>query len=130
MKVSKESKKEKVVETEPKKSVVTKTTDIVYKYCYILSTLEQRKALDLNKYKTALVKVIKEFFAERLVEINIQKDRYLLILNEPYEVRDKRRLGRLISERCKLSAYSHKVKYNNNQDLSGQLFRICKEKEL
>jgi hypothetical protein len=130
MQVSPPAQNGKKVQRDTKKEKGVKAVDTVYKYCYILSTIEQRKALDLIKHKTKLVKTITEFFGERLIEIIVQKDRYMLTLNESYMVSDKRRLGRLISERVGLSSYSHKVQYNNNQDISGQLFRICKEKEL
>lgn len=130
MKILQESEKEKNTKRDIKKEKVVKPANTEYKYCYILSTIEQRKSLDLTKHKTKLVKTITEFFAERLVEVVVQKDRYMLTLKDSFEVKDKRRLGRLISEKVELSKYVHKVKYNNAQDTSGQLFRICKEKEL
>ena len=125
-----QTKKEKNTKVDTKKEKIVKPADTVYKYCYILSTIEQRKSLDLTKHKTKLVKTITDFFGEQLFEVVVQKDRYMLSLKDPYEVKDKRRLGRLISEKVELSKYVHKVKYNNEQDTSGQLFRICKEKEL
>lgn len=130
MEVLPQTKKEENTKRDTKKDKVVKPVDTLYKYCYILSTIEQRNSLDLTKHKTKLVKTITDFFGDRLVEVVVQKDRYMLTLKDTYEVKDKRRLGRLISEKVELSKYSRKVKYNNSQDTSGQLFRICKEKEL
>ena len=106
-----------------------KSDDTVFTYCYILSTLEQRKALDLTKHKEKMTKTITSFFGDRLISVEIFKDHYLLKLKDAYEVSDKRRLGRLISENCDLKQYVRKVLYNNSKDSSGQLFRICKEKD-
>ena len=120
------------VKTDPTPSSQKKSQseDKVFTYCYILSTAKQREALDLTKgFHTKLEKTIKEFFTTRLHSIEIYKDRYILKLYETYSIGDKRRVGRLISEYCDLKAYVHKISYNNAQDSSGQLFRICNEKE-
>ena len=130
MSISQPKDKKDTKASSTEKGKVVKVDDKVYTYCYILSTMEQRKALDLTKrHKVKLEQVIKTFFTTRLVSITILKDRYILKLREYYELGDKRRLGRLISQECDLASYVHKVKYNNAQDTSGQLFRICKKKE-
>ncbi|EHP30587.1 hypothetical protein SMGD1_2064 [Sulfurimonas gotlandica GD1] len=106
-----------------------KSDDTGYVYCYILSTLEQRKAIDLTKHKTKLEKIIKEFFGDRLISVLFDQESYTLNLNESFEVAEKRRLGRLISEGSDLKQYVRKVIYNGNQDTSGQLFRLSPMKE-
>lgn len=126
-KVSQEKVKKKETSKAKEKSLLPPSKDTEYSYCYILSTAEQRKALDLTKHKVKLEKTIKEYFAEQLVSLKIYKDHYHLVLNETYTVAQKRRLGRLISEKCDLQSYVYKVSYNNDKDSSGQLFRICKE---
>ena len=124
-----------VVKEEPKiprTSTTTKvlkelhTDDTSYIYCYILSTVEQRQAIDLTKLKAKLEKIIKGFFGDRLLSVEFDKESYTLNLKDEYEVKDKRRLGRLISEGSpELKQYVHKVFYNGNQDSSGQLFRLA-----
>lgn len=123
----------KVVAVEPKKQTATPTTkklqtaeasDTSYTYCYILSTLQQRKSIDLTKHKSQLEKIIESYFGDRLVSLKFNKESYTLTLTEEYEVADKRRLGRLISEGSGLKQYVRKILYNGNQDTSGQLFRI------
>lgn len=104
----------------------TKSDDTGYTYCYILSTLEQRKAIDLTKHKSTLEKIIKPFFGDRLLSVAFDKESYTLHLKDEYAVSDKRRLGRLISEGSDLKKYVHKILYNGNQDTSGQLFRLKK----
>ena len=107
----------------------SKSDDIGYSYCYILSTLEQRKAIDLTKHKSTLEKIIKPFFGDRLLSVVFDKESYTLTLTDEYEVSDKRRLGRLISEgSSELKQHVRKVIYNGNQDTSGQLFRLKKPK--
>lgn len=129
MAISRTTTKEKNISATAKKPKVEKADDTVYTYCYILSTLKQREALDLTKHKAKMEKTINGFFEEMLVSVEIFKDRYILKLKEKYEIADKRRLGRLLSEQCGLKQYSRKILYNNNKDTSGQLFRICKEKD-
>lgn len=109
----------------------SKPDDTGYSYCYILSTLEQRKAIDLTKHKSKLAPIIKSFFGDRLISVVFDKESYTLNLKDKYEVSDKRRLGRLISEgSSELKQLVRKVIYNCNQDTSGQLFRIKKASEV
>ena len=63
------------------------------------------------------------------VSVEVYPDHYYLVLSEPFSIAQKRRLGRLISEECNFRAYVHKVIYNNAQDTSGQLFRLCTDKD-
>jgi len=102
----------------------TISDNISYTYTYVLSTVEQRKAINLIKYKSQLEKIIKNFFNERLKSVTFNKESYTLSLNEEYLVSDKRRLGRLISDGTNLKQYVNKIIYNGNQDVSGQLFRF------
>ena len=105
----------------------SKTDDTSYTYCYILSTVAQRQALDLRKYKAPLRKIISSFFGDRLISVEFSAEAYTLNLKDEYEVSDKRRLGRLISEgSSELKQHVRKVIYNGNQDTSGQLFRLKK----
>ena len=105
----------------------SKSDDTGYHYCYILSTLQQRKAIDLTKHKSKLEKIIKSFFGDRLISVEFDESTYSLTLKDQYEVSDKRRLGRLISEgSSELKLLVRKVIYNGNQDTSGQLFRLKK----
>jgi len=117
------------IQTTPKPKP-SKFDDTSYTYTYILSTLEQRKAIDVSKHKVKLEKIIKEFFGDRLISVKFDKESYTLHLKDEYEVADKRRLGRLISEGSDLKRYVRKVLYNGNQDSSGQLFRIKAVNEL
>ena len=118
----------KKIPSTTKSTKKSKPDDTGYTYCYILSTLEQRKAIDLTKHKTAMEKIIKQFFGDRLVSISFEQDSYTLTLNERYEVSDKRRLGRLISDGLpELKKHVHKIIYNGNKDTSGQLFRLKKD---
>lgn len=105
----------------------TKPSDTGYNYTYILSTREQRKAIDLTKHQTLLEKIIKGFFGERLLSVTFDKESYTLTLKEEYEVSDKRRLGRLISQGSDLQQFVKKIIYNGNQDSSGQLFPMKKQ---
>ena len=105
---------------------LTQADDTSYTYCYVLSTLEQRKAIKLTKHKSKLEKIIKEFFTDRLLNLEFNDESYTLTLNELYTVGDKRRLGRLISEGSDLKQFVKKVIYNGNQDSSGQLFKLKK----
>ena len=109
-----------------KKPQTPQSDDICHTYCYILSTKEQRKAIDLTKHKSKLEAIIKGFFGERLISVVFDKESYTLNLKDEYEVADKRRLGRIISDKSDLKQYVRKVLYNNNQDSSGQLFRLKK----
>jgi hypothetical protein len=103
-----------------------KSDDIGFIYTYILSTPQQRELIDLAQYKTQLQHVITQFFEERLLSVEFQAHSYTLHLRDAYQVADKRRLGRLISENTDLKQYVRKILYNNSQDTSGQLFRLMK----
>ena len=129
LKVAQEEPKIKNPPQTTKSTKQSKSDDTGYLYCYILSTLQQRKVIDLTKYKPILEKIIKNFFEERLLSITFDKESYTLNLKDEYEVADKRRLGRLISEGSDLKQFVHKVIYNGNQDTSGQLFRLSSIKE-
>ena len=124
LKVTQEEPKIKNPPQTTKSTKQSKSDDTQYHYCYILSTLQQRKAIDLTKHKPKLEKIIKDFFRDRLLSVVFDKESYTLNLKDEYEVADKRRLGRLISEGSDLKQFVHKVIYNGNQDTSGQLFRI------
>ncbi len=106
-----------------------KSYDTGFIYTYILSTPQQRELIDLTQYKTQLQHVITQFFAERLLSVEFQAHSYTLHLRDAYQVADKRRLGRLISENTDLKQYVRKISYNNSQDTSGQLFRLMKAAE-
>ena len=95
-------------------------------YHYILSTPEQREAIDLTKHKAKLQEIITGFFSKRLISLEIQKDGYILTLKDSFPVGDKRMLGRLISTNSGLKQYVRTVSYNNKQDSSGQLFKFKK----
>jgi len=117
--------------TTTKATKKSKPDDTSYTYTYILSTVEQRKAIDLTKHKSKLEKIIESFFGDRLISVLFDKESYTLYLKDEYEVADKRRLGRLISEgSSELKQHVRKVVYNGNQDTSGQLFRIKKVNEV
>ena len=127
LKVATEAPKIKNPPQTTKSTKQSKSDDTGYSYCYILSTLQQRKAIDLTKHKDKLEKIIKSFFGDRLISVVFDKESYTLNLKDEYEVADKRRLGRLISEgSSELKQLVRKVIYNGNQDTSGQLFRIKK----
>ena len=112
-----------------KEKEATKSENLEYIYCYILSTQEQRDSIDLTKYKTKLSKVIKEFFTTRLISIVIDKSTYTITLNEVFTIGDKRKLGRAISTNTDLKKYVRTVAYNGGSDKSGQLFRIKKDSD-
>ena len=97
-----------------------------FSYTYILSNTTQIKEINLIDYKDALENIIKEYLGAKLIEIQIDKTSYTLILNVKLEVGDKRRLGRLISQNTDLKKYVRKISYNNSQDTSGQLFVLKK----
>jgi hypothetical protein len=103
-----------------------KSDDTGFIYTYILSTPQQRELIDLTQYKTQLQHVIRQFFGDRLFSVEFQAHSYTLHLRDAYQVADKRRLGRLISENTDLKQYVRKILYNNSQDTSGQLFRLMK----
>lgn len=127
-KVAPQSHQNEKVPSSTKSTKKSKPDDTGYTYSYILSTLEQRKAIDLIKHKTVMEKIIKQFFGDRLVSVNIEKNSYSLTLKNTYEVSDKRRLGRLISDGLpELKKHVHKIIYNGNKDTSGQLFRLKKD---
>jgi hypothetical protein len=129
-KVSTQETKTKTPPQTTKSTKQSKSDDTGYTYCYILSTVEQRKAIDLTKHKSKLEKIIKGFFGDRLLSVTFDKESYTLNLKDEYAISDKRRLGRLISEGSDLKQYVHKILYNGNQDTSGQLFRIKKVKDV
>lgn len=110
----------------PKKPQTSKSDDKSYTYTYILSTTEQRKKIDLTKYKAKLENILKEFFGARLKNIQIDKESYSLVLNDEFDIGDKRKLGRLISQDSGLKQYVNTIVYNENKDVSGQLFRLKK----
>lgn len=126
LKVATQTPKTENLSQTTKSTKQSKIDDTGYSYCYILSTLEQRKAIDLTKHKSILEKIIKNFFRDKLISVEFDKESYTLNLKDEYEVADKRRLGRLISEGSDLKEYVRKVIYNGNQDVSGQLFRLKK----
>ncbi len=99
-------------------------------YTYILTTVEQRKAIDLTKHSAKLKKIIEGFFEDRLLSVTFDKESYTLKLKDDFTIGDKRRLGRLISEGSDLQKFVKKVIYNGNKDTSGQLFRIKKSSEV
>jgi len=106
-----------------------KQNNSTYEYCYILSTKEQRDSINLIKYKTNLVKVIKEFFITSLVSVDIDKSTYTITLNKVFTIGNKRKLGRAISDNTDLKQYVRTISYNGKQDKSGQLFRIKKDSD-
>jgi len=115
--------------TTPKSETVrTGDSGQSYTYTYVLSTLKQREAIDLTKHKTKLQSIIKPYFGDRLISLSFDKESYTLQLKEPYEVADKRRLGRLISQGSDLKKHVFKVRYNNDESSSGQLFVLKKKK--
>ena len=122
-----ESVKIKKLTSATKNQKTSKTDDKGYTYCYILSTKEQKSAIDLTKHKTKLEKIIKGFFGDGLISVEFNKESYTLNLKEEFLISDKRRLGRLISDGSDLKQYVRTVAYNGGQDKSGQLFRIKKE---
>ena len=93
-------------------------------YTYILTSPEQKKAIDLLKFKTKLEKIMTDFFGERLIGVTFTKESYTLTLKDSYEVGDKRRLGRLISDNSGLKQFVRTISYNNEKDTSGQLFKL------
>ena len=101
-------------------------TAVGKEYTYILTTQEQRKAIDLTKHKSKLDKIIKGFLGERLLTISFTKENYTLSIADEFTIGDKRRLGRLISEGSDLQKFVKKVIYNGNKDTSGQLFKLKK----
>lgn len=127
----------KVAQDEPKtkkpqkttpKSETAKTGDSGYSYTYILSTAKQREQIDLTKYKSKLSKIISSYFGDRLISVVFDKESYTLQLTEPFEISMKRRLGRLISQGSDLQKHTLKVRYNNGESSSGQLFVLKKGK--
>jgi len=96
-------------------------------YTYILTTIEQRKAIKLKEHKSKLEKIIKGFFGDRLLSVSFTDESYTLNLKDEFSIGDKRRLGRLISEGSGLQKFVKRVIYNGaHKDVSGQLFKIKK----
>src|SRR5574344_3075003 len=93
-------------------------TDI-FVYTYSLSNPIQIKEINLLDYKDSLQTVIKSYLDNKLIELHIDKSSYTLTLNKRFEVGEKRRLGRLISDNTELKKYVKKISYNNSQDKSG-----------
>lgn len=118
--------KEKANEEAFVKTTISKVKpdDTTFTYKYVLSTPEQKKAIDLTKYSKKLEEIIKAFFTTELVSVEVRSDSYSLILNESFKVGDKRRLGRLISQNSGLKQYVRTISYNNSKDTSGQLFKL------
>ena len=128
-----------VAQQEPKTKNPSETTkglkksisdDTSFTYCYVLTTLEQKKAIKLTQHKSKLEKIIQNFFGDRLLELSFTDDSYTLSLLDEFPIGDKRRLGRLISEGSDLQKFVKKVIYNGTKDTSGQLFRIQKASEV
>ena len=114
--------------TEKGLAPTTKATDAIgIEYTYVLTTIEQKQAIKLTKHKSKLEKIIKSYFAERLLKIKFTDDSYTLTLKDEFLIGEKRRLGRLISEGSDLHKHVKKVIYNGTQDTSGQLFRLQKD---
>ena len=93
-----------------------------FSYTYVLSNPTQIKEINLLDYKDALEEIVKTYLQDKLINITIDKTSYTLILKSNFEVGEKRRLGRLISQNTDLKKYVKKISYNNSQDKSGQLF--------
>ena len=93
-----------------------------FSYTYVLSNATQIKEINLLDYKDALEEIVKTYLHDKLINITIDKTSYTLILKSNFEVGEKRRLGRLISQNTDLKQYVKKISYNNSQDKSGQLF--------
>ena len=110
--------------------ITGRDTAIGKEYCYVLTTIEQRKAIKLTKHKAKLEKIIKAYFSDRLLSLTFTDDSYTLTLKDEFHIGEKRRLGRLISEGSDLHKYVKKVIYNGSQDTSGQLFRLQKPSEV
>lgn len=114
-----------VIKTVSKTPIKTKVADKgiqQYSYTYVLSNVNQLKEINLLEYKESIELIAKTYLLNKLLEITIEKTSYTLILNSNFEVGEKRRLGRLISQNTNLKKYVKKVSYNNSQDKSGQLF--------
>lgn len=114
------------VKQETKKVDLDDTKKNEFVYTYSLSNPIQIKEINLLDYKDSLQTVIKSYLDTKLIELHIDKSSYTLTLNKRFEVGEKRRLGRLISDNTELKKYVKKISYNNSQDKSGQLF-VLKE---
>jgi len=131
LKVAQEESKTKTPPLTSKPQTKSKPANTGYTYTYILSTVEQRKAIKLTEHKTKLDKIIKGFFGDRLISLEYADDSYTLRLKDEYSIGDKRRLGRLISEGSDLQKFVKRVIYNGaHKDISGQLFRLKKQSEV
>ena len=106
----------------PVKTKVDDKENTQFSYTYVLSNATQIKEINLLDYKDALEDIAKTYLHDKLINITIDKTSYTLILKSNFEVGEKRRLGRLISQNTDLKKYVKKISYNNSQDKSGQLF--------
>ena len=106
----------------PVKTKVDDKENTQFSYTYVLSNATQIKEINLLDYKDALEDIAKTYLHDKLINITIDKTSYTLILKSNFEVGEKRRLGRLISQNTDLKQYVKKISYNNSQDKSGQLF--------
>lgn len=93
-----------------------------FSYTYVLSNATQEKEINLLDYKDAIEDIAKTYLHDKLINIIIDKTSYTLVLKSNFEVGEKRRLGRLISQNTELKQYVKKIAYNNSKDKSGQLF--------
>ena len=110
----------------PVKTKVDDKENTQFSYTYVLSNATQIKEINLLDYKDALEDIAKTYLHDKLINITIDKTSYTLILKSNFEVGEKRRLGRLISQNTDLKKYVRKISYNNSQDKSGQLFVLKK----
>lgn len=113
----------------PVKTKVDDKENTQFSYTYVLSNATQEKEINLLDYKDAIEDIAKTYLHDKLINITIDKTSYTLVLNSNYEVGEKRRLGRLISQNTDLKKYVKKISYNNSQDKSGQLFILKTSKK-
>lgn len=113
----------------PVKTKVDDKENSQFSYTYVLSNATQEKEINLLDYKDALEDIAKTYLHDKLINITIDKTSYTLVLNSNFEVGEKRRLGRLISQNTDLKKYVKKISYNNSQDKSGQLFILKTSKK-
>ncbi len=106
----------------PVKTKVDDKENTQFSYTYVLSNATQIKEINLLDYKDALEDIAKTYLHDKLINITIDKTSYTMLLKSNFEVGEKRRLGRLISQNTDLKKYVKKISYNNSQDKSGQLF--------
>jgi len=105
----------------------SKPDDARHVYRYVLSTKNQREAIDLLKSKMKLEKLFSSYFGSRLITVSITSDSYTLSLTDEFKVGEKRMLGRQVGLIDDMKRHAKKVYYNNAQDFSTQLFKLKKE---